>query len=163
MNMLQVETLTNNAFAPFGRVLGRPPDDPNATREDLDAWLGMSDIYGMEALHPVWSFLEVKRSSMAQNQLERHLQAAEAFVPLQGNSVLMVAPATHEQDPTAGPDENAIRAFLLDGRAGVFLPKGVWHWAPFPIGETATFLLLMDRDILDDIEIREIATRHYQL
>lgn len=155
---LKVERLTAEAFEPFGRVLSRPETPPNAAREDLDAWLGYSDLMGLEASSPRIAYLHVRRNDCPLNQLERHCQAAEGFFPLEGCSVIIVARCSDPNDGDAVPDERTIRAFLLDGSTGILLPPGSWHWAPYPVTEAATFLLLHGRDILDDIQIRPVET-----
>lgn len=163
MTHIKVEPLTPEAFAPFGRVLAKP-DTPTeaADRADLDVWFGISDLMGLENKNPIITFLECTRHDLPVNQIERHNRTPEAFIPLEGESVILVAPISDPQDPNAVPDESELRAFLLDGSAGVFLPRGAWHWAPFPIGESATFLLIFDSDILNDIEIREIGPHQIQ-
>jgi ureidoglycolate hydrolase len=163
MLKLKIERLDAKTFEPFGRVLARPDIPPAAAREDLDAWLGYSDLMGMEGGNPRIAYLQVRRNDLPLNQLERHCQAPEGFIPLEGSSVIIVAPISDPEDPDAFPDEDAVRAFLLDGSAGILLPRGSWHWAPYPITETATFLLLHDRDILDDIQIRKVGTYTLEL
>ena len=163
MSPLKIEPLEAKAFEPFGRVLGRPQSEPNATREDLDAWLGDSDLMGLGEGNPRIAYLHVRKNTLPLNQLERHCQAAEGFIPLEGRSVILVAPVSDPDDPDAVPDEGALRAFLLDGSAGILLPRGSWHWAPFPLTETATFLLLHDRDILEDIQIKNIPVQALDL
>ena len=158
MLRLKVERLDAKAFEPFGRVLSRPDLPPNAIREDLEAWLGYSDLMDMEGSNPRIAYLRIWRNNLPLNRLERHCQAAEGFFPLEGSSVIIVAPVSNPDDPDALPDQDAVRAFLLDGSVGILLPRGSWHWAPYPISESATFLLLHGRDILDDIQIREVET-----
>lgn len=157
MSEIRVEPLDPREFAPFGRFLGKPKAvSPSGEREDLTVWLGISDLLGMDAESTVWGYLTIYRHDLPLDKLERHCRTAEAFIPLEGSSVMVVAPPTDPNDPTASPDESAMRAFLLDGGAGVFFPSGVWHWAPFAITEKATFLLLLDKDIMDDIDVRDV-------
>jgi ureidoglycolate lyase len=160
MTVLNIEALTPEAFAPFGRVLGKPATPTEAPgRLDLDVWFNISDLMGLETQNPTFTFLTVKRHDAPLNQIERHCRTAEFFIPLQGESAIMVAPMSNPDDPDAVPDQAQIRAFRLDGSAGIAFPRGGWHWAPVPLGESATFLLIFDRDILSDIQIREIEVR----
>lgn len=126
-------------------------------RLDLDVWFNISDLMGLEAQNPTMTFLTVKRHDAPLNQIERHCRTAEFFIPLQGKSAIMVAPMSDPNDPDAMPDESKLRVFHLDGSAGIAFPRGGWHWAPVPLGESATFLLIFDRDILNDIQIWGIA------
>lgn len=164
MSEIRVEPLDPREFEPFGVVLGEPVEaPPSVEREDLVAWLGISDLLGMDAERAVWGYLKIYRQSSPVDQLERHCQTAEAFIPLEGSSVIVVAPPSHPKDPAASPNEEAIRAFLLDGKAGIFLPPGVWHWAPSPVTEEATFLLLLHKEIGDDIDARTVGPHTIRL
>jgi len=164
MSEIRVEPLDPEAFAPFGKVLGKPQAGaPAAEREDLTAWLGISDLLGMEGESTVWGYLSCHRHTLPLDQLERHCRTPEAFIPLEGSSVIVVLPPSDPNDPTASPDESAMRAFLLDGSAGVFFRAGVWHWAPFAITENATFLLLLCEDVGDDIDIRDVGPHTIRL
>jgi ureidoglycolate lyase len=149
--------LTPEAFAPFGRMIAMPDRPTEAPgRLDLDVWFHVSDLMGLEGQQPSITFLTVKRHAAPVTQIERHCRTAEFFIPLEGQSVMLVAPASNPDDPDAVPDESGLRAFLLDGSAAVALPRGGWHWAPYPVGDRATFLLIFDRDILNDIQIRAL-------
>lgn len=156
MTRIKVQALTPEVFRSYGIVLDRPQSNPDAEREDLDAWIGFSDLLGLEKMQPVLTYLHCKRHSLPVDRMERHCQGAEAFIPLSGTSILIAAPVGNPDDPDDQPDMSKVKAFLLDGSAGVFLPRGSWHWAPFPITEDATFILIMDKNIGDDIDIREV-------
>lgn len=164
MAEIRVEPLDPEEFASFGRVLGKPlTATPTAERNDLTVWLGISDLLDMDAESTVWGYLTIYRHDEPLTTLERHLYTAEAFIPLEGTSVMTVAPPSDTDDSSAVPDETKIRAFLLDGQAGVFFPPGSWHWAPFAITETATFLLLLDANIMDDIDERSVGPHKLKL
>ena len=136
MAEFRVEPLDPNEFKVFGAYLGKPPSNPpTGTREDLNVWLGISDILGLRTDSAVWAFLTVNRHDLGFEKLERHNQAAEAFIPLEGSSVI----------------------------AGIFFPPGVWHWAPFAISDTASFLLLLDKGVEDDIDIRDVGPHRLTL
>jgi ureidoglycolate lyase len=164
MTAIRVEPLTAEAFAPFGRVLGQPSAAaPDAARDDLEAWVNFSDLMGLERAEPMWTFLRVRHHTQPVTRLERHVHAAKAIIPLEGTCVLVAALGGGPDDPGALPDENTLRAFLLDGSAGVLLPRGCWHWVSFAVTETATFMLLMEKAIFGDIEEQPIGERHLAL
>lgn len=164
MSQIRVEPLDPQEFSSFGTFLGKPKDvSPSGEREDLTVWLGISDLLGMDRRSTVWGYLTVHRHNLPLDRLERHCRTAEAFIPLEGASVMVVAPPSDPNDLAAAPDGGAIRAFLLDGEAGVFFPPGSWHWAPFPVTEKATFLLLLDKDIMDDIDERRVGPHTIKL
>jgi len=165
MAEIKIERLTPEAFAPFGRVLTIPAGVESGAldRPDLDVWMGISDLMGLEKQEPVLTMLKCTRHNLPVNKIERHVTTAEAFIPLEGESVMIVAPVSDPNDPNAMPDESQLRAFILDGSMGVFLPRGSWHWAPFPLRDDATFILLFDKNINDDIEIRDIGPHTLKL
>jgi ureidoglycolate lyase len=163
MTRLKVEPLTPEAFKPYGVVLTKPDRNPDANREDLEAWINFSGLLGLEDQHPILTYLQCKRHSLPVNQLERHCKGAEAFIPLEGTSILIAAHVGNPNDPNDTPDLDTVKAFLLDGSAGVFLPRGSWHWAPFPVTATATFVLIMDSGISEDIEVRAVPTHTLEL
>lgn len=145
---IKVDQLTDEAFRPFGRVLGQPDDEPpNLTGEMEDVWLGMSDLMGLggETQRTV-TYLKICRRPAVYDTLERHSTCAEAFIPLEGESILLVAPASGASD---GPDPCGIRAFYMDGTKGVLLCPGVWHAVPYNISRVATFLVLVDDAIIE--------------
>jgi len=164
MAEFRMEQLDPKEFETFGKYLGKPPtQSPTGTRDDLNVWLGISDLLGLKSESTVWTYLVVNRHDLRFDKLERHNQAAEAFIPLEGSSAIAVAPSSDPNDPDAVPDEDQIRAFLLDGSAGIFFPPGVWHWAPYAITETASFLLLLDKGVEDDIDIRDVGPHRLTL
>jgi ureidoglycolate lyase len=162
MTSLKVEPLTAEAFAPYGIVLAAPKGvAPMLDRGDITAWIGFADLSSFNSSSCIWAQLNAHRHNMPVTQLERHTRCPEAFIPLQGMSVLVVAPCSDPSVPDCKPDESQIRAFLVDGSAGVLFPAGAWHWAPYAITEEATFLLIGDQNM--DIEVQPIAERHLEL
>ena len=142
---IRIERLTQAAFKPFGTFLGKCETEPTAKRKDLTAWLNISSFLDLQSKGSI-GYLEVYRQEkFSLGTLEYHEKCAEAFLPLSGTSVLVVAPF---HAPMGSMDEGQIRAFLLDGSSGVFIPKGVWHWAPMAISETADFLMLQNNDMI---------------
>ena len=75
--------------------------------------------------------------------LERHVLETQAIMPIGGvPCVFPVAAATAGDGPEHCPEPDTVRAFLLDGTAGIRLHRGTWHWIPFPVGGNAAYLNL---------------------
>ena len=163
MKALKVEKLTKEAFEAFGTYLGKPDCEPDAKRVDLEAYIGISDIMDLKPKSATWGFLTLKKHDSPVDTIERHLKTAEAFIPLTGQSVMVVAPVSDPNDANAKPDQSKMKAFLMDGSAGVFFPAGSWHWAPFAISDEATFLIIVDENVGDDIYEEKIDTCILQL
>jgi ureidoglycolate hydrolase len=150
---IRIQRLTRAAFKPFGTFLGKTETvAPSAKRKDLTAWLNISDFLDLHSKGSI-GFLEVYRQEkFSLGTLEYHEKCAEAFLPLSGASVLVVAPLGREMGIL---NEEEIQAFLLDGTSGVFIPKGVWHWAPLAISDKADFLMLQNSDMVEINDIIE--------
>nr|WP_281416208.1 ureidoglycolate lyase [Deinococcus aestuarii] len=83
-------------------------------------------------------------------QIERHVRTPEVFLALDGRSLFVVG-APGEADPVG------LRAFVIGPGQGVLLHPGTWHWAPYPITPTATFLLVLRAETPEhDIETLDI-------
>ena len=67
------------------------------------------------------------------------------MIPFGGGEVVFImAPGDNSKDK---PDTDKLRAFLLDGRLGVSLNKGTWHWPPLAIREFANIFLLLKGEV----------------
>lgn len=146
---IKVEPLTSGGFAPYGLVLGEPQGMQPTIRDAVsDVWLGFTDLLGIGSLpgrHV--TFLKIHTRPFSYDRLEKHDTSAEAFIPLEGRSVLMVVPPGIPGDSDK-PDLTRVRAFLMDGCAGVLLRKGTWHAVPYNLTDMATFLILVDNSII---------------
>jgi ureidoglycolate lyase len=99
----------------------------------------------------------VKKRDFSLDQIERHVRLTEALIPLEGTSMVPLAPPKDAEDPKAKVPLNESVAFLLDGSKGVVMKKGTWHWAPFPITEKATFAVMLGIDtVKEDLDIRDV-------
>jgi len=150
---IRAEPLTEEAFAPFGRVIQRPRTEPHQASATYVYWdkIMPLDLSGSPA---ELGFLEALHRPFVASRLERHRKATQTFIPFStAASVLVVAPGNPDDDDDV-PRPEAVRAFLLDGTAGYHLFRGVWHLSPFPIGPVARFVMVVRRDtIVDDQEI----------
>lgn len=153
---IRAEPLTGEAFAPFGRLIGRPRTEPHQESAAYAYWdkIIPLDLSGCPA---ELGFLEARHRPFAVSRLERHRKATQTFIPFStAASVLVVAPGNPDDDHDR-PRPEAMRAFLLDGTTGYHLFRGVWHLSPFPIGPVARFVMVVRRDtIVDDQEIRDL-------
>jgi ureidoglycolate hydrolase len=140
---------TSVNFAPFGALLERPSTDATLRRDDITYWHGTGDLGDLDR-SGVTGFLTAHRRDALLNILERHNHTCEAFIPISGSSLFVVA--------APGPLQlETIRVFLLEPGRGVLLHTGTWHWAPFPLTQSADFLLALRAETpTEDIETLEI-------
>ena len=147
--VLGARPLTAENFAPFGTLLGQPTTAPSLERGDITFWNATADLAGL-AGSGVTGHLIAHRRSGTLTQIERHNHTPEAFIATAGRSLLVFG-------PPGPPDPAGLQVFELRAGQAVLLYQGTWHWAPYPLTETATFLLLLRAETADhDVETFDI-------
>ncbi len=117
---LTIEPMTEEAFMPFGEVWDAKEHSPDHRQS-------FSVEYHPEGT-PTASIMWQPYQALTFTKLERHFHATHVFIPVSGSlAVVAVAPPTDLDDPTAIPDPNDVRAFLIDGTKGFGYKKGTWH------------------------------------
>ena len=119
VHQLPAARVTDEAIAPFGRVLGH--DDDDAARRVVARF-----HRGQEPMPSI--ILEVNPDGVPScGWLARHHDQTQALTPIDGPIVVVLAPAG--SDPLADEGRAAARAFVADVGEGIQLDEGVWHWA----------------------------------
>ena len=154
--LVKANLLSQEAFMTFGRVIEKPARDGDVAREYLDWWGGLFDLDFRDKAS--LGYLEIRRQAFEITALERHVRAAEIFIPIQGVSIMPFAPAGDNEDPDAVPDLSRLTAFIVDGTQGLVIEKGVWHFPPLPITERMVFILTVRKETADDLDIKPIET-----
>ncbi|HHX63472.1 MAG TPA: hypothetical protein GX702_01125 [Chloroflexi bacterium] len=120
---MAIQTITHDAFAPYGRVVDWT-DEMEASGRPFHIVVRSEELTG-------WRLAVLKVSEARARRMENHPTTVELFAPMQGMAVLLVAPA--------GPfDEESVRAFALD--RPICLAAGVWHEV-FALTKEATILI----------------------
>jgi ureidoglycolate hydrolase len=163
---IRVEELTEDRFQKFGHVLGEPITvSPSVANETSSSWLGVTDLMGIGSVpsRPV-TFLKIHARPALYDRIEKHETSAEAFIPLEGRSILLVAPA-EAVDEQGRPDMARARAFLMDGSQGILMRPATWHAVPYTLTDVATYLVLVDDTILakQDLHITPIEPIEFDL
>lgn len=128
LRRLPVTRLTAEDFAPFGQVIERGSrvgfaiNDASSQRftdlaqleTDSDGRLALS-IFQARARIPPYML----------NKLERHPLGSQAFMPLNGQSFLIVVSATRPEPDD--PDAAELKVFVSNGEQGINFRRGVWH------------------------------------
>jgi ureidoglycolate lyase len=152
---IKAEILKVETFKPFGNVVDVPATRPLASNEALDYWDMVAEL-GTENFEV--GFLVTKQRPFEFKNMERHTKTVEMFIPLKGVSILPVAPPIEVENPNALPPVDKVKAFILDGAKAIIMKKGTWHWAPFPLSETATFTIILRKDtVKDDLYIKDLS------
>lgn len=148
---IKVEPLTEEAFEPYGAVVGAGGRPPALQIDTMQTWKAPFEVDGA----PEMTVCRYQREPIAWSRMERHLAVTQAFLPLAGvGSVMVVAPPTDPDRRDAVPPPEAVRAFRMAGEVGVVLWRGTWHaLRRFPVGAPyADFVLLTGRDTQGELE-----------
>lgn len=140
MREMTPEPLTQEAFAPFGRVIEASEDavqlainQGHAVRYDRLADIDASD----EAGTPTISLFRAKPlAELVLKTFERHPLGSQTFVPLSARPYLVAVAPPGDFDPAA------IRLFRAEGHQGVHYAKGTWHHFLLVLEADADFLVI---------------------
>ena len=123
---VKIEKLTEEAFEPFGEVLGPKVVAPSAKSPSGGiAWFSNYSVDGTALV--AFNIKPYKKppTEYLCHRLEQHRDVTQAMIPLEGKpGVLLVAPPTPWRSQ---PEIDEFKAFLLDGSSGVVLNKLTWH------------------------------------
>jgi ureidoglycolate hydrolase len=158
-----VETLTAEAFAPFGRVISQPERARDAEGPGW-RWWAETVLLSSDGRPFGVGFLDLEPAAASFDWAEKHRRTQESVIATTGDILLYVASAEYERAPA----EDAFRVFRIPGGSGVVLDRGVWHGAPLaPSGATTALVLILEgtgrHDVVverfDAIEIEREVTR----
>jgi ureidoglycolate lyase len=145
---LEVETLTEEAFAPFGEIVSAKARAPDfRTESGTEGW-----AVDFRSGRPLLMVLRTRYQGLRFSKLERHFELTQTFLPL-GGSPAVVAVAPPSSDRSRVPDPAEVRAFLLDGTKGYALGPGTWHSLDrFPLYPPETrWVIITDHETQDDL------------
>jgi ureidoglycolate hydrolase len=149
------EQMSAEGFKEFGTVLD-PTDDKVALRMDfVTHWhdLGRLDCLGED---PVIAFMRSLRREFVVDKMERHNNTAEIFFPVEGMALMPYAPSLSD----GSPDIDNFQVFICKAGLPFISNRGVWHWVPYPIGESFSSYLLVENDLIEnDLESYELGER----
>lgn len=138
MATLNVEPLTQAAFAAFGEVIEPSAakavhsiNEGTATRFDALARIDVADAAG----YPIISIFRAQPRGLpfTISMLERHPLGSQAFMPLgQAPYLIVVAP-----DPESPP-----RAFIAQPGQGINFHRGTWHHPLLALERESDFLVI---------------------
>ncbi len=140
MRTAKVENLSVESFLPFGffadmidpeaEKLGAPPVE--FFRDMVQQDLGGSAIVS-------YSICRVERRDFVIDVSEYHTAVGEGILPLDSDVLIHVGPAM----PTdSGIPLDGIRVFRVRKGTMVVLRPGIWHHAPYAVGDTPANVLI---------------------
>lgn len=148
MKSIPMQPLALEAFRPYGRFASlTDPDGPA---------IGENPVAFFRDLLPLGSCGQTLCASVTQAEpmdlvvelMEFHTRSWEAFMTLDTESCICVAPATAD----ARLDAEALKAFRVPPCTMIYLHPGVWHYAPYPLGGATlhSLVLLPERAYAND-------------
>jgi ureidoglycolate hydrolase len=152
---IPVEPFTAEAFAPFGAVITQPGGPANFEGNRSHSWILPFEAEGATQL----MFSRFYHQTMTFTVLERHFNVTQGFMPLHGTPLVMVvAPRTGREGPDTIPAPEALRAFYMDGSAGLIMHAGTWHTLDrYPVAPPHVDCLFFTAKETQDELIREKA------
>lgn len=150
---IRVQPLSAEAFAPFGEIVD-PGDRPPDIQTRANRYWDFATRLQCKSRQIQVGFLTTYLRPLRFDWMERHLEATQAFIPLEGRpGIFALAP------PTAGPrpDLDRLAAFLLDGRRGVNLHLGTWHHLMFSLAPEASYVMILrEASRIDDMHVVDL-------
>ena len=151
MRTILAEPITAQAFAPLGELL-LPPN--GFGRDYFDASLSNTRPAARPSLS-VAVAEPIKTLPLDAVHMERHAFSSQSFVPMDAARYLAVV-APHAAG--GGPDTEAVRAFIVEGRQGITYRADVWHHPMAVLDRPSAFAIFMWLDGSDaDTELVKIA------
>ncbi len=150
--IITAEPLTRKAFKPYGDVIDITIGKPVVENKLFSFWDRVSplDLLGDKG-EPYLAFLKVKHRPFVVNQMERHVKATQAIIPLNGGvSISVVAPPGDLDNPGALPDMSKVKAFICTGSQALNFKKGTWHWPAFPLAGSVDFVMVVRAGMAND-------------
>lgn len=141
MRSVPVEELSPEAFRPFGVYAGMLVPEGEAIGESpVRFYRDMVQMaFGEPRSLPSFSVCRVERRPLVVDVTEMHSYAAEGNMPLDGDALVHVAPAT----PNGVCPAERIRVFRIPRGTFFTMNPGVWHHAPFVVGAAAALSMLV--------------------
>ena len=129
--MLKVETLTPEAFAPFGVVL----TEEGRKRLPINTYGDKLDLYreSFASDQPIeWFIVKANPRWNDVLFLERHQQLTQTFIPIGGKGFFTVVARPEAKEEGGVPALDELHAFYVPGDAAIQLHRSTWHENPMP-------------------------------
>jgi ureidoglycolate lyase len=129
MKKIKVQQLTEEAFRPFGLVIGTE-GRPYGGEEGVYRWYEkQAEVDHAETVSV--NLLTVIHRPFTCRRFEAHQRTTETILPLTGG--LIVAGI-----PEGEADMKRLAAFYVPVGMGICWAKGAWHYAPYPLYQDET-------------------------
>lgn len=133
--MIEIETLTQAAFAPYGDILDASGDYDKLINQGLcKRFNDRAKLEFEQGAAGISIFAaEIRSLPLALEMMERHPQGSQAFIPMSSDPFLVVV----ADSPTTTP-----RAFRTQSGQGINFHKGTWHGVLTPLSGSGLFAVI---------------------
>jgi ureidoglycolate lyase len=132
-----IEDLTEEGFAPYGRIVKQPQEPAPRSGSGWECW------YGFQALDCKWPLsmgaVVSRHRPIIVDEMERHVHTFELLYP-HGHALIQPLAIPLELDnPEARPDPSTVKAFRIPVGVGIIMHPGTWHSCAIPEFEDTTY------------------------
>jgi ureidoglycolate lyase len=154
---VQIETLEPTRFAAFGSYANLiQPDGPQIGSSPITFYRDMLPLE-LAGKNPSFSVCRVEARAGVIDVMEYHSSTGEGILPLDGDVLVQVAPATPRDAPFPAEE---VQVFLVPKGTMLCLRPGVWHHAPFALeGAVNVLIVLPERTYANDCTVLELTPR----
>jgi ureidoglycolate lyase len=132
-----IEELTEEGFAPYGRIVAVPKEPAPRSGPGWECWYGFQTL---DCPMPLWfGAVVTKPRDMVVADMERHVHTFEVLYPHGHTLIQPLALPLAMDDPDAQPDPATVKAFRIPVGMGIIMHPGTWHSAAFPEAEETTY------------------------
>ncbi|GGG70653.1 ureidoglycolate lyase [Paenibacillus radicis (ex Gao et al. 2016)] len=140
---VQIEDLTAQAFAPYGKVIDLPAVDPSKSGDGWDCW---SYIQMLDVSEPIgFGLVVTKQREFVVTAMERHVSREELLLTFDRELVQPVAECIDIENPEERPDPATVKCFRIKPGQAIVINRGVWHSPAYPAAEDARYLFGIEK------------------
>jgi ureidoglycolate hydrolase len=158
MKKMKAVQVSQENFRDFGQMIAVPASgtlEPSAQSE-IQTFFGKLGLIQCEGAVEIGICIARKRPFEI-TQIEQHAKTSELLFAMVGDFITPVAPSIIKNG-IALPDMEKAIAIRVNQGQGVVFNKGIWHWTPYPVDDTATVLVAFQENTpQDDFIAAELA------
>lgn len=148
MKQIAAEHVTPENFKAFGKVIAVPKDRKPDAQSEIQTYYGQLAIMQCTGSIQLGICVAKQRENIVE-ELEQHAQTQELLAALRGDFLVPVAPSLVEGGKAVPDVEHALAVRVNQGE-GILFDTGIWHWTPYPVGETCDVLVGFKTDTPKD-------------
>lgn len=157
--VLKLQKVNKENFSSFGVYVEGPEGIPAYSDHLFDWWnnTAEAEIGGDVS----FGFVQTKpRPEITQQIFEQHRDTSETLLPLDNDIILIVG---RNQAFDGIPQKEDFQAFLVPRGTAVILNKGVWHYAPATLKDSAAVMVIFKKGTSENDKIVKDLETYHQL